>query len=296
MKHSLLYLLLSTAVLIPAAQAGDQTATQKEIAALGEAFVTAFNKGDVKTLAAAWLPDGDYVDQSGQRFRGREEIENLYTAFFAENPGAKLRIDSESLRLVSDQLAIEDGTSAVILPGGGAPSRARYANTFAKVNGKWLLASTRESAFPAPDRSQELAPLGWMIGDWEAKTKDGEVIFLSVRPSPDGNFLITQRTVIVSGKPVSGGTEWIAWDPAQKQIRSWSFEGDGGFGESEWVRGKDGWTVNSRFTLRSGATLEDTQTLTKSPEGLLTVKTQAKAGGKALPDIADVQFQRSNPR
>ena len=296
MKHSLLSLLLSTAVLLPTTQAADQTATRNEIASLGDAFVTAFNKGDVKTLAATWLPDGDYVDQSGQRFSGRGEIEKLYTAFFAENPGAKLRIDSESLRVISDELAIEDGTSAVILPGGGAPSRARYANTFAKVNGKWLLASTRESAFPAPDRSRELAPLGWMIGDWEAKTKDGEVIFLSVKPSPDGNFLITQRTVLVAGKPASGGTEWIAWDPAQKKIRSWSFEGDGGFGESEWVKSKDGWTVKSRFTLRNGATLEDTQTLTKSPEGKLTVQTQAKAGDKALPAIDDVQFQRSNPR
>jgi hypothetical protein len=37
------------------------------------------------------------------------------------------------------------------------------------------------------------------------------------------------------------GTQWIGWDPAAKQIRSWSFEADGGYGESVWTKqGADG--------------------------------------------------------
>ncbi len=30
-----------------------------------EAFIAAFNKGDAKTVAGFWTPEGDYVDQVG---------------------------------------------------------------------------------------------------------------------------------------------------------------------------------------------------------------------------------------
>jgi hypothetical protein len=40
--------------------------------------------------------------------------------------GLKLRIDVNSVRFVTPDLAIEDGISSVILPNGKPPNQARY--------------------------------------------------------------------------------------------------------------------------------------------------------------------------
>src|SRR5262245_44332917 len=106
---------------------GDEAA----IATTAEAFVEAFDKGDAKAVAAFWTPSGDYIDQTGQLFKGREAIEEAFSQFFAENKGLKLGIESESLRFPTPDTAIEDGVSSVLAPD-GMPSRARYTNVFVK--------------------------------------------------------------------------------------------------------------------------------------------------------------------
>src|SRR5262249_42871508 len=79
-----------------------------------KAFVDAFNKGDAKALAAFWAADGDYTDVKGHHIKGREKIEAAFKEVFAESKGLKLRIDSVSLKFVTPDVAIEDGTTEVL--------------------------------------------------------------------------------------------------------------------------------------------------------------------------------------
>lgn len=277
----------------PSVKAANDSGATAKIAELGQAYVDAFAKGDAKTISALWAPDADYIDQFGHRTSGREALEKLFTQFFAENKGAQLRVDSESLNVVTPELAIEDGTSAVVSPGEPLPSRARFTNTFVKKDGKWLLASVRESPFFPPDRAAELSGLGWLLGEWETRTKAGETVALSVQPASGGNFLVSRRVVLVNGGPVSGGTEWIAWDPAKKLIRSWSFDADGGFGESTWKQDGGAWTIESAHTLRDGTQLREIQSLQPDGKGSVTVKTLGlSANEKDLPKPEDFVFQR----
>ncbi len=284
---------LFAASLLPSLKAADDSAAPEKIAEIGQTYIDAFAKGDAKTISTLWTADADYVDQFGHKTTGREALEKLFTRFFAENKGVQLRIDSESLNIVSPELAIEDGTSAVLIPGEPLPSRARFTNTFVKKDGKWLLASVREAPFFPPDRAAELSGLGWLLGDWEAKTKAGETVALSIQPASGGNFLVSRRVVLVKGGPVSGGTEWIAWDPAKKTIRSWSFEADGSFGEATWKADGGTWTVESAHTLRDGTRLREIQSLQPAGKGSVTVKTLGlSANEKDLPKPADFVFQR----
>src|SRR5947209_15576383 len=46
-------------------------------------FIKAFNKGDAKAVASFWTEDGDYVDQLGHQYKGREALEKLYAKVFA---------------------------------------------------------------------------------------------------------------------------------------------------------------------------------------------------------------------
>ena len=93
----------------------DDTATAKkkalelELAAIRAeslAFAAAFNKRDAKAIAELWTQDGEYIDDLGRRFLGRDAIEQGYTAFFANSPKVTLRVTIDSIRLLSDNTAI----------------------------------------------------------------------------------------------------------------------------------------------------------------------------------------------
>src|SRR5262245_32343768 len=102
MRIRLLMLLVPLAAALLAvspASAGQEKANPEDEAALqkcAETFVETFHKGDAKALAALWTPDGDYTDQRGRHFKGREAIEKLFSELFAENKGLRLRINIDS--------------------------------------------------------------------------------------------------------------------------------------------------------------------------------------------------------
>src|SRR5262245_19289407 len=155
-----------------------------------QAFAAAFDKGDAKAVAAFWAEDGDYTDQSGKQLKGRAEILKAFEAFFAENKGAKLRIDSESLRFVTSDVAIEDGVTEVIPADGGPPSRARYTIAHVKKEGKWLLSSVRDAAYSPPTNYEHLRGLEALIGEWAGESGKAEVARVSFEWAHGQNFVV----------------------------------------------------------------------------------------------------------
>ena len=79
-----------------------------------------------------------------------------------------------------------------------------------------------------------------MIGDWVDEGPDSEVR-VNCRWSEDGNFLVRSFTVKQQGKPVMTVSQRIGWDPLARQIRSWEFDSEGGFGEGTWSRDGERW-------------------------------------------------------
>lgn len=263
-----------------------------QVAALGDSFVKAFDKADAANLAAAWAEDGEYSDIDGRTFRGREDIRKMFEGYFSSGKGRTLRVDSETLRFPAPGVAIEDGTTSVFGANGEPPSRARYTNVFVKKDGKWLLASVREAPFAAPNRSQELGSLGPLLGAWEAVAESGETIRTLVEPAAGGNFLVISRTILAKNVPISGATEWVAWDPASKAIRSWSFESDGGFSESQWKQEGGKWTVSTRGTLRDGRTISESQVLSAGDDALTVATTDFALEGKPQPAAKPLTLKR----
>src|SRR5262249_35608250 len=146
MKNRQVWLLAGIvfAGLVAAAARADEpnkslTKDQEAIAKSAEAFVEAFHKGDAKALAEFWTADGDYTDQRGRHLKGREAIEKAFKGFFGDNKGLKLRINSDSRRFATADVAIEDGTTEVILPDGTPPSRVRYTIVHVKKDGEWKI-------------------------------------------------------------------------------------------------------------------------------------------------------------
>lgn len=259
-----------------------------------QAFVDAFEKGDAKAVAAFWAEDGDWVDLTGRRLQGRPSIENAFKDFFTENKGSKLRIDVNSVRFVTPDTAIEDGVTSVTSPDGRPPNQARYTNVHVKKDGQWVLQSVRESPYTPPGNYEHLRGLEWAVGEWVDEGDGPEIDHATFEWSPDGNFLISTQDVTVRDTLISRSTEWIGWDPASSQIRSWSFVGDGAIGESIWTNEGDQWIIKTNATMPNGKKLAATNIITLNGPDAITWRSKDRTlDGKALPDVKEIKMKRA---
>ncbi len=276
------------------AQQSDGNAQDKAaIAKNAEAFVEAFHKGDAKALAAFWTPDGDYTIQTGRTFKGRDALEKAFQAYFVENKGAKVRIESESLRFVTPDVAIEDGTTEVLPGEGAAPSKTRYTIVHVKKDGKWLVSSVRDAAMALTTNAENLRGLEWALGDWSGDTGSGEVERISVDWSESQSFLVASFKTTTKNLTVAGATVWIGWDPVEKRIRSWSFDATGGYGEGVWANDAKKWTIKTTSVLQDGTKATATYVLAQVDADTMSMQaTNRSADGKPIPVVKEFKLKR----
>jgi uncharacterized protein (TIGR02246 family) len=259
-----------------------------------QAFAEAFQKGDAKALAAFWVADGDYTDETGHLYKGRAAIEKAFTGLFAENKGLKLRINSEALRFLTPDVAVEDGVTEVIAPDGSPPSRARYTIVHVKKDGKWRLGSVRDTVFAPTTNYEHLRGLEWAIGDWADDSAKGEVARVSFAWSENQGFIVSNFTTTFKNIAIGGGTQWIGWDPRAKQLRSWTFDTDGGFGEGTWAgEGKGKWVIKTKMVLQDGKQVVATNVLTRVDADTLAWQSRDRSvDGNVLPDTKEIRMKR----
>jgi uncharacterized protein (TIGR02246 family) len=258
-----------------------------------KAFVAAFDKGDVKALAAFWAEDGDYTDVRGRHVKGRAKIEAAFKETFADAKGLKLRIDSESLKFVTPDVAIEDGTTEVLHPDGGPPNKARYTIVHVKKGGKWLISSVRDADFSPPTNYDHLKGLEWLIGDWADEAGKGDVARVSFAWAKNQNFIVSNFHTAFKNITLGGGAQWIGYDPVTKKIRSWTFEFSGAFGEAVWSADGKSWTVKTALTTREGQRLKATNVITFLDANAFTFESKDRTlNGKELPPIKPIRMKR----
>lgn len=217
-------------------------------------LVNLFNAGKAKELASHFAPQGEVIDEEGVVYQGPQEITDLFTKFFARFPGAKLAIEVESIRMIGENLAIEEGTRLISTKENDSRAQLRYVTVRTKVDGRWLIASLREiHDDPIPTPHDHLMPLSWLVGDWINEGSDA-VVKISYRWSDDENYLLGDYSVVVGGKPTMKSTQRIGWNPVTQKIHSWLFDSDGGFSEGEWTEVEEGWLVKSRSVITDGRT------------------------------------------
>ena len=139
-----------------------------------------------------WTPNGTIADEQGNVFKGRKAIEEQYTATSRRGPGVRMQIAIKSIDFPSTTTAIEDGVTQLLTKDSEPPSAARYTAVQVQEDGKWLMASVREAAMPIASNFARLPRLGWLVGDWEAKS-DGVTAHSQIRWIANKSFL--QRTL-----------------------------------------------------------------------------------------------------
>jgi uncharacterized protein (TIGR02246 family) len=228
------------------------------IRAAVNSYVEAYNRGDAKAVANLWSETADWVSPSGEHFQGREAIEREMEDMFAENKGLKIEVIEPTVRLVTPDAAVEEGTVRVTRPG-EPPSDSTYIAIHAKKNGQWKLESVRETSVPEVSAHEQLKQLEWLVGQWVDESSS-EVVEHTFKWSEDGHYLLGNFTVQWEGLPAMKGDVRIGWDPLTKQIKSWIFDTEGGRAEGSWTKIGDRWVVKLTGVRPDGTTASATNT------------------------------------
>lgn len=260
-----------------------------------EATVKAFNAADAAALGGMFLENGELVDEAGNVHRGKTAITNLFTGFFGRYPKATLEMLVDSARPVGDTLAVEEGRR-LITTADGETAQVRYVAVRSKQGDRWPIASYREFGDdPLPTPREVLQAAGWLVGDWVDESPDGRTA-ISFRWSDDGNFLLGDYTMSAAGAGESKSTQRIGWDPVNGQLRSWTFDDDGGFTEARWDATDEGWVVKSEATMPDGVTGSATLVISvKDADHLVVRGTDRIIGGVEEPDF-EMTIARKPPQ
>jgi uncharacterized protein (TIGR02246 family) len=288
-------LMILAAVPVLATEPAKENAAAAEPLKTIASFEETFNRADAKGLAACFASEGEFVGPSGDRLVGRDKIEAAFTDFLAKHPKTKIRFDVVSCRSLADGVAVVDVVGEMT----PAPRRldAESASTVVllKREGRWLIGSMHEVAGAEPSHRLRLKDLQWMVGVWAEEASRG-----ATRSECDwakhGNYLIRKFTTAGENNAILGGTEVIGWDPRAHRIRSWTFDSDGGFGESTWTRDGDHWVVRYSGILADGGDVSATHLITPVDANTITLQSKDRTlDGAKQPDLPEITIKRQLP-
>lgn len=259
------------------------------IAATLESLTAAFTVRDAQALAAHWTAEGEYENENGVSVQGRELLANKFAELFAKTPEVKAELRPDSLKFLGRDTAVSKG-SVSVKRGPTMPSTsARYSALLTREDGKWRLATLTESAADSP----AIADLSWLIGEWNSVIGEGAEIHSVYSWSKSKKFIyvdftIKEKELALNGKQV------IGVDPATGQIHSWTFEADGGVGETNWIRDGEHWVLEADGTLVDGRSLTETNVLRRINDDTITFQsTNRLLDGQEFPDLPPVKVTRA---
>ena len=250
------------------------------------AFVEAVKSGDAKKVAGFWTDEGEYAGGDGVTIRGMAELEEAYRGHFKEAGNPKVSHEIDSIRFLSRDTAVVEGSFESTYAKQKEPKSASFSILYVREDGSWRIAVLREWS-----RQTTLRDLGWLIGEWSAKTEDGQVN-TAYRWSNDKS-VITMEFSVKAEEDTTSGHQVIARDPATGAIRSWVFQG-GGIGEGDWSREGKRWVISSRGLSAEGEEMTATNIFTPKGQDSFTYESINRTlDGEELPDIGPITVKRT---
>jgi uncharacterized protein (TIGR02246 family) len=300
---------------------GQQGEATAGIRATIRSYAEAFERGDGKTLASLWTPDGDIVDDEGRLLNGREAVGQI-TPATKDAPRPSFQIEQTNLRMLTADVAIEDGTVEVTPPGATAALKGWFSATWVRHDGTWKLSCVRESQISSSHGTPRLADLDWMVGDWTVVEDhpDRETAAGSLPPTPAGRppmevsvrwnatrtFLLRDMKIADPAAPSGGDagdglpamhiTQRIGWDPLSKQIVSWAFGSDGSHGEATWSRDDDTWIARTMAVMPDGTQTSSLNIYTYDGTNRCTWRSvPTHVGGEHVPHVTMTMIRKPKP-
>jgi hypothetical protein len=166
------------------------------------------------------------------------------------------------------------------------------------VDGRWLMASVRDSRGPSVSDSAAsmLGDLNWLVGSWSAEENGGKMD-VQVRWVAEKSFLERTYAVRRGEKLIASGVQMIGWNPQAGRIQSWTFTSGGGHATGYWMPRKNGWAVETTGISAEGMPTQAINLLTRLDNGAFSWQSiERSAGGTQLPDTEPVLLKRTESK
>lgn len=276
-----------------AQDASDASPEKTTAVANARAYEAAYAKADIKALSAFFTDDAEYTAEDGTTATGRAGIDETLRAGLAANPGGKLAIEVGSVRALSPDVVSEKGATVVTSKSGDV-SRSLYTAISVKKDGQWKISQLVESPEPTLTPGDHLSELAWLLGEWEESDKTNDLSVHSQYLWARGqNFMSRSVTVKRAGEVTLEGWQVIGWDPVQERIRSWTFDGEGGFSEGAFTREGDRWMLRETGVAPDGSRTSWENTITKVSADKFTLESHNRTlDGEPQPSIGRVEINR----
>lgn len=266
--HKMITACVALALYAPCLQADEASHEIPGLEKAASDFVIAYNKKDAAAVASLFTKDGELTDLSGEEIiSGQEDIKAFYSDTFSDQNASSIAIEVSSVRLVTPDIAIEDGKAHFTPPGENTiPRSIEYTAVLSKnAEGAWLIASSR-TLRDVTDAAGQLAALSSaLIGEWTCTTADGIRIDLAIGWDKSGKFLSGETLTTTADAEPQTGSVRIGWNATKNSIVSWMFDSKGGAIESVWTVTEDGWMGRAEGTTADGETFSAMQKIT--PDG-----------------------------
>ena len=208
-------------------------------------FIAAFDKGDAKAVAAFWTEDADLRRSGRPRVQGTGgHREAVREGVRRPTRGTKLTITSPHAKLLSPDVALEDGITEVTPAGGGPASAARVRGGPGEEGRRMVLGE--RPRFGPPAAVQRRALRRPRMAD---RGLDGRGRRRASRPGPPTPGRRTRTSSSPRSPPPwtasrsSAAPSGSPGTPSTSRIRSWSFYSGGGIGEAVWTKDGDKWAT-----------------------------------------------------
>ncbi len=269
---SLVLLLTMGSTAQEAALSEQEDETTASVTAFLQTYAKAFNQRNIEALKPLWAPDASHDDLSlGIKTEGRAAILADLAKVFERQPKIRMTGRAEAIRLITPDVAKVSGETRVTAPG-EEPGVATFSAILIKKDHNWCFAAVEERDVQVPNSPAEaLAELEWLIGLW-VDASDSVRVETTFRWSANKNFLLRSYVVTDAGEVRSQGTQVIGWDPRTMQIRSWSFDSDGSFGNGVWSKSDRDWVCRSTRTLADGRLASGTYLISQSNAETMSIR------------------------
>lgn len=141
--------------------------------------------------------------------------------------------------------------------------------------------------------AEPLEALEWMVGTWVDKGDDTTIV-TECSWTKNRKFLKRSFQLKVDEKVTLHGDQIVGFDPSANQIRSWTFDSEGGIGEGVWIQDGNRWLVKSSFVLADGSRASSLNVYTYVDDDTFRWQsTNREIAGELQPSIPEVTVVRS---
>lgn len=187
------------------------------IRAKAQQYLEAKRSGNAAAIREFWTSSGDYVDAVGQVFKPGD-LNPQTSAPTVPGSAAEAPVAQSSLRFITPEVAIEDGTYEMGTDDDGSELAGRYTAIWVRSRGTWLLDSLREAMPLSPPANSRLQPLDWLLGE-RVGTTDDATILVSSHWADGGKYIVREFLVRRARGETVVGTQRIGWDPIAGKIK-----------------------------------------------------------------------------